>query len=415
MLSSYRSLFSNRNYALLWLGQTGSVVGDALYHVAFYWLAYSLSGSPVVAGLVIFAGTVPYLFFGLLGGVYADRWPRVRLMIGCDALRAVVVGTVPLLALSGPVPVWVLGAVAFVLTSVRCFFYPAVKSTVADVLSDPERGLGVACLQASMQAAKVLGTAAGGLLIAASSAEAVYALPVLTYGFSLWALWRLRIALQPAQTGTPPPAWRDIADTIRLLRPERALFWSIALFGLGLLCITGIDRIALPALSDRVWQVGADGLGIVMAAFAVGNVVASLALGHATLRRPEVAIFWGWALWGVFYALLGLSPVFGWAVAFAFLAGVSEAFIDVPLVLLIQTRVARERMGKVFSMWSTVAFIGESGSALIAGLVVGAIGPSQAYVAAGAGLVMVAMAGLFLTRRRTGANPMSAAPMRTEP
>jgi MFS family permease len=240
--------------------------------------------------------------------------------------------------------------------------------------------------------------AAGGLLISRYSAETVYALPVLTYAISVLALWRLQGEFAPASSIAAGSAISEIVDTIRSLQENRALFWSIALFGFGLLFITGIDRIALPALSDRQWQAGPDGLGLIMASFAIGNVVASLGIGHLKMHRHALAIFTGWALWGLFYALVGISPWFALALAFAFMAGAAEALIDVPLVMLIQTTVARERMGKVFSMWSTTAFIGDAASALFAGFVVGLLGPQHAYVVAGACLVGLAALGLALTR-----------------
>ena len=81
MLAGYREVFRNRDYANLWTGQTVSVLGDSVYQVAFYWLAYKTSSSPIIAGLVIFCASAPYLFFGLVGGVYADRFNRRRLMI----------------------------------------------------------------------------------------------------------------------------------------------------------------------------------------------------------------------------------------------------------------------------------------------------------------------------------------------
>lgn len=398
MLKSYIQLFKNKDYATLWIGQTGSIVGDALYQVAFYWLAYKLTSSPAMAGLVIFASSIPYLFFGLLGGVYADRLDRKKVLIVSDVIRAVTVAIVPVLAMLDQLPIFVLALTAFVLTSVRCFFYPAIKSATADILDDAQRGAGVAFMQASFQAAKVLGMAAGGLLINHFSAQNVYFLPVITYAISILFLLPLKSISKPTAAATRPKVFAEVIDTIRFIYPNRALFWSIALFGFGLLCIVGIDRVALPVLSDRIWNVGADGLGIIMAAFAIGNVVASLFLGHVKIKAFAKMIFTGWALWGIFYALVGASPTFWLAIAFATLAGASEALSDVPLVLLIQTSVPRDRMGKVFSMWSTFAFIGEAGSALLAGIVVTAFGPVYAYFAAGAGLVIVALIGLYLTR-----------------
>jgi MFS family permease len=402
-MRAYLRLFKNRDYANIWIGQTMSVFGDSLYQVAFYWLAYKLSSSPTLAGLVIFASSAPYIFLGLIGGAYADRMDRKKIMITSDVIRMLTVAVVPFASLTSTLSLALVAAVAFLLTSVRCFFYPAAKSAVADVLDEEERGLGVALLQASFQASRVIGLAISGFLIARFSASIVYSLPVITYLISVVFLVPLKRTSKPSDSSPGQTILAEVIDTVRFIRPQPSLFWSIALFGLGLLVITGIDRVALPALSDRIWGVGPDGLGIMLAAFSIGNVAASLGLGLLQIKHFARTIFIGWALWGVFYALVGSSPFFSLAFVFAFLAGASEAVIDVPLVILIQTSVPRERMGKVFSMWSTVAFIGEAGSALVAGFVVGTLGPAQGYYASGAGLIAVAALGLFLTRAKRAA------------
>jgi len=116
-----RSLFRNRNYSLLYFGQFCSAVGDQLYGMALFWLTYRVTGSSTAMALVGTAEYVPYLIFGLLGGVLADRFDRRRLMIGTGLVRMGAVGPGPLLYATGNREAWRLAAVARVQASASAF------------------------------------------------------------------------------------------------------------------------------------------------------------------------------------------------------------------------------------------------------------------------------------------------------
>jgi MFS transporter, DHA3 family, macrolide efflux protein len=320
-------------------------------------------------------------------------------MIVCDVVRAATVAVVPILSLCSTLSLPVVAAVAFILASARCFFYPASKSAVADMLTnDIERQAGSSFLQASLQVASVAGVALGGIMISVCSAPLMYFTPVVSYAISIVFLLRIKSIPAGAATETKSGVIAEIIDTIKYVRTMRELFWALLLFGVGLLIIHGIDQVALPALSDNTWQAGSSGLGFIFGALAIGNVVGALVIGKLKFTRFSVVIFSGWALCGFFFALVGASSIFALALSFALMAGFAEAMSDEPMVLLIQSSVPRERMGKVFSLWSTVVFIAEAGSALVGGVVVGQLGAAPACCAAGVVLALIATVGLLLTR-----------------
>ena len=121
-MKNYNILMKNAVFVRMWLVQVFAVLGNAFYRVMFFWLAYDLWQSTVSAGAVIFAGTMPYLFFGLPGGVYADRWDRKRTMLGAEILRTGVVLIIPVSATLVGLNIWVIAAVAFALAAIRCFY-----------------------------------------------------------------------------------------------------------------------------------------------------------------------------------------------------------------------------------------------------------------------------------------------------
>jgi len=182
---TYRKLLKNRDFCFLWLGQTLSAIGDSLYQVAFFWLAYQMTDSALQAGMVIILASLPYLLFGLVGGVYADRMNRRKLMIYCDIYRALAVIIVPIAAHYDANNVILVGGTAFVLMSLRCFFYPALRASVVDLGGENEFGARMAMMQMSFQVSWILGMAAGGILIATLTAPNVYLIPAVTYLLSV--------------------------------------------------------------------------------------------------------------------------------------------------------------------------------------------------------------------------------------
>jgi MFS family permease len=374
------------------------MLGDSLYQVAFFWLAYKLASSVKEAGFVIFLASIPYLFFGLIGGVFADRWDRKKVMMIVDIIRSLLVVTVPVAYALGTLHLWHLAIVAFALTTARCFFYPSLKAATSDILEGEDRPIGVAFMHASGQAAKVLGLAVGGMALVKLPAPIVYSVPFVTFIIATACAWGLKGNWQVLQSGPAQNMLREVFQTVSEIRSKRDVFWSICLFSVGLAFIAGLDRVALPHLIEKNWKVSAENLGYLLSAFSMGNVISAMLIGTLKLKKLSMWISIGWALWGFFYTLIGFSPTVSIAIVLAAFAGVSEAIIDVPQILLIQTKVDRNQQGKVFSMWSTVAYIGESLSALLVGQFAGVIGYQQSYVYGGVAVILLGFFGLFISR-----------------
>src|SRR5262249_6089357 len=143
-----------------------SQLGDAFYDIALVWLALQLMHQdPFSVGVIVFARAIPYLLFGLIGGAYADRWDRRRTMVCCDLLRALAVAVVPIASFLGVLSFWHLVVVAFLLTTFRALFHPALQASVPLVIPDRQLVSANAILHASLQATGVIGPVVAGLLL----------------------------------------------------------------------------------------------------------------------------------------------------------------------------------------------------------------------------------------------------------
>jgi MFS family permease len=120
-----------REFRLLWLGQTTSVLGDALVPVALAFAVLDdLDGSATDLGFVLGAQTATFVAFVLIGGVWADRLPRQFVMLSSDAIRCLVQATIAILLLTGSAQLWQLVALAATYGFAVAFFFPAATGLI---------------------------------------------------------------------------------------------------------------------------------------------------------------------------------------------------------------------------------------------------------------------------------------------
>jgi MFS family permease len=118
----------SRPFALLWLGQTISTLGDGACLTALAWQVLILTGSGAAMGVVLIATAIPRVLFMLLGGVIADRLPRRLVMLWADAGRAAAVGAIALLSYTNSLQFWHLIALGLLFGLSQAFFLPAYQS-----------------------------------------------------------------------------------------------------------------------------------------------------------------------------------------------------------------------------------------------------------------------------------------------
>ncbi len=160
--ATFRDVFAVREFRALWLSEILSVAGDRLALVALTLLVYDRTKSPLLAALAYAAGYLPWVVGGLFLADVADRRPRRRVMVICDAVRALLVAA---MAVPG-VPLAALVALLFVTTMFTPPFESARAAITPDILQGERYVLGASVLQTTFLAGQVLGAAGGGLAVA---------------------------------------------------------------------------------------------------------------------------------------------------------------------------------------------------------------------------------------------------------
>src|SRR3954453_6801357 len=170
-----------RPFALLFAGQAASTLGDWLFLVALPFAALGLHASAGELGLVLAARHVPFAFLALVGGAWADRLERRRVMLASDVVRAVTQAAGAALLLTGAAELWHLAALAAVYGIADAFFGPAIVGLVPAAAGIENKQEANGLLHTSRYGTQVVGAPLGGLLVATLGAGEAIAIDAATY------------------------------------------------------------------------------------------------------------------------------------------------------------------------------------------------------------------------------------------
>jgi MFS family permease len=393
-LSPFAAL-RHRDFRLFYTGQSISLTGTWMQHLAQGWLVLQLTDSAVWVGLVSFLSTLPILLFSLPAGEFVDRADKHRVVMTCQALLLAGTALLATLVGLGQITAPEVGAIAFVLGCVSAIEIPARQSYIVELVGKDDLTNAIALNSSAFNATRIVGPSIAGLVVAQWGVTACFVINVFTYGAVLEAMRRMRRPewRRPAEPGRPGARLREGLEYVRAEPRVFALIVGTA--ALSVLCYPFV--VLLPVFARDVFSAGAEGLGLMSAAVGCGALLA--ALGLATLaprvRRGEL-VAWSSILCGIAVAGFAFAPRFALAVVALALAGFTMVLNNAATNTLLQTLVPDALRGRVMALWS-LAFVGLAPlGSLQAGWLAGLLGPGAAVALGGALSSLVA---LFIWRR----------------
>lgn len=388
--------------ALLWASQVFSALGDQLYDIAVLWIAVKVAGSG--AGIVAAAEVGTTLLFGLLGGVYADRWNRRVTLIVVDLLRAVAVMLLPLLSLLGILQLWHLIVVAVLVGSLGALFDPTMQASLP-VLAEDTKALQAlnALMDVTRRLARIIGPGVAGVLVLLLPLPHFFTLDALTFGASALVIFSLgRRFLGPSliqrqgSENSRKGIFREIGGALRLVSAHTALAWGIISSGISNLAWSIAFVVGIPLLVAHGLGGNIGIYGFIVAAYGVGNVASNLVVGSLTIRRRVATIFAGRLIFGAGFALIAFAPSLWVVLLGAVVAAVGGPMGDLLVLTMIQTDLPSNQIGKVYSLRMTVANLGALLGSLLSVLLFASLNISTVIVLCA--IVVIATGGIGLLR-----------------
>jgi MFS family permease len=388
----------HRNFRLFLTGQIISLVGTWMQNVAQSWLVYRLTHSELLLGTAWFCSQIAVFALGPLGGLAADRFSRHKLVVITQTASMLQALALAALTISGRVQVWHVLALAGLLGVINAFDIPGRQALVVHMTSRDDLINAISLNSAVFNAARVVGPAVAGLVVAAVGEGVCFLLNGVSFLAVIGCLLAMRIPPFEIQPAEKP--WRRLVDGFLYAWRDLAVRRVLGLMAAATLANVPIV-VLMPVFAEAILHRGSRGLGFLTGAMGIGAMIGTLALARRTRLSglPRVMALSGLAV-GITYLAFALSPSFNVSLAIMPLMGYSVMRQMASANTTIQTLIHDHYRGRVMALYSMIVVgLGPFG-ALAVGALAGRFG-APAVVLVGGLLAIAASVAFGWSLRRS--------------
>lgn len=344
------------NYRRYFVGQLISLSGNWMQTVTAIWVVLSLTGSGLAVGLTTALQFLPMLLLGAWGGLVADRVPKRRLLMITQALMAIPALGLFAVTASGVAAAWMVYLAVFAMGAVNAVDNPTRQSFVIEMVG-PDRVVNAVSLNSVIvQAARIVGPALAGVLIATVGVVPCFGLNALTFIAMILALW----GMDPRCLRSAPPAARAPGAIRAGLRyVSRTPELMIPLVLMALVGTLGFNfQVVLPMLARFSFDGGPVAYAALVSAMAVGSIAGALANGAYGQAGPRL-IAAGALAFGLTALLSAAMPSLALEIPVLALLGAAAVVFAATINSTLQLAVAPHMRGRVMALYSVV-FLGSN-------------------------------------------------------
>jgi MFS family permease len=386
----------SRNYRLFFGGQSLSLIGTWMTRIATSWLVYRLTGSAVLLGFVSFSGQIPAFFLAPIAGVWVDRWDRHRTLVVTQVASMLQSLALAVLALSGVIRVWEIVLLALAQGVINAFDMPARQAFVIQMVDRREYlGNAIALNSSMVNAARLIGPALAGMLIAAAGEGYCFLVDSFSYIAVIVSLILMNIAGESIPRENQRlheelrEGWRYVVDSI----PIRSILSLLAVASLVGMPYT----VLMPIFASKVLRGDAHTLGFLMAATGVGALAGALSLAiRKTVLGLGRLIVVASMLFGTSLMIFASSHVLWISLLILPVTGFGMMQLMASSNTILQTVVEDEKRGRVMAFYSMAVMGMTPFGSLLAGSLAAHIGAQRTILFGGA---LSMLAGLWFASK----------------
>jgi len=340
--------FRYRDFRLFWISLFVSNIGTWMQMTATNWLLYQLTDSPVQLGLNGIFRAIPAIGLGLISGTFADRYDRRRLMLWTQVLLGLLALGLGVLDHSGNVQAWQIYAFTFVSSTVGSFDGPARQALFPSLVPRAVLPNAVALNSLLWKGAALLGPTLGGVAISLMGTAGAFYANAASFLVVVVALLLMR---------TSPSARQRHQDFLSETKAgfsyivSRPIILGVMIME-GVSSVFGLDNAMLTIFASDILHVGAGGFGLLQSARGLGAVIGSslfIAMGHRADQGK--ILFTSAILYGIGFALFGLSPWFLLSLALITFVGATDTIWSACRSTILQLITPENFRGRVMGVF----------------------------------------------------------------
>ena len=373
---TFKQVFKNKQFLLLWVAQFVSSFGDFLAVIAFFSLAtFRLNATPYQLSGILLSYIVPVIFLGPVAGVFVDRWNPKGVMIASDLIRALFAALLAFTTDFGQIYFLI-----FALSAVSCFFKPAQTVAIPLLVRKEEILVANTINTQASQFNKIIGPAIAGLIVGWSGETICFYINSLTFIFSavLLLFIRLRRELGPTSKGLKS-VLRELRDGLSFISKHQMILLVVVSMVIAILAGGAFDAV-VPIYVRDVLSGRTQILGAVLSLVGIGSIIGAVLIGRFGQKQAKIHLI----LTGIL--VMAFSFVIFAAVSDVVLALISSLFLGlggiyvvIPSQTLVQEVTPQDILGRVSSTSLSIITISQMLAFLTAGQIAGWIGVANLY------------------------------------
>jgi MFS family permease len=357
------NLLKNKNFMLLWCGHSISGLGDQVYSIAIMWYVMLVTGSTIQMGISLIFTQVPVLIFSTFAGVIADRANRKRILIICDVISSILIGSVFIISLNNKLSISAIYIISFLTSSTGAFFSPSISAVIQSIVKREDLPKANSMNKITSSIYGMVGPSIAGILIALVGVKILFLINSISFLVS--ALCEVFVAVpivtaedRTIETNLFNKFLKDAKEGFLYCKKIKVIFYFMIIAGCIDNFLTAPLNIYIPIYSSKILKLNSSAYGIFMGVLAVGGIFSSILFPFISkkgnLYHKLTAAVIGE---GLFMMTFGLSKNFVEVLISLALIGFSNAMANINLNLLMQLLVPNRIMGRVGSIFNVMATI----------------------------------------------------------
>ena len=353
-------VMSMRDFRLLFVGAATSLLGDQFALIATPWLVLKLTNDPATLGFVLALGGLPRAIFMLLGGAITDRLSPRLLMLISDIIRFILTALMTFAVFTDNVQMWMLYVFSIGFGLVAGFAVPAENSIVPMIIDKDDLHAGNSIMMGIAQLSGFVGPSIAGILIGSYVKSTfgialAYGVDALSFAVSGVCIWLIHLGVSNTSKDSVANEnlFASILEGMKYLwnnHTMRLMFFVLMTVNF---LLTGPLLVGIPILASQKLTGGAASFGLLMSAYAGGNLLGFIVAG--SLSRPGgtgirilvIALLLGF---GLVISSLGLIESVWLDFALLFIVGIGNGYLGILLFTWLQTETPKEMLGRIMSI-----------------------------------------------------------------
>lgn len=345
---------THRNYRLYVVGQGMSQIGTRIQRVAMIWLAYRLTNSPFILGLVGFSEQIPIFLIAPFAGVYADKWNKRKALMRIESLAMLQAVFLGILMFSGVIEVWHIIMLSLFLGTINAFEVPIRQSFVVEMVDGDKDAMGnaIAFNSSVFNLSRLIGPSIAGILISSVGEGWCFMANALSYAIVVITIGMMRISVKSGNHFERGEVIQKLKEGIKYvggIQMMRALLLLLAIISFT----NASFRTLAPVFARDILQGNANTFGFLMSAAGVGAIIGAVFLtSHRSVAMLKTFVHYTGILLGVSLLCFGGSKWLWLSLIFMATGGLAQMMHTACTNTLLQLYTDDDKRGRVMSFYA---------------------------------------------------------------